>query len=154
MERVRTALQQAGIATAIRELSASTRTAAEAATAIGCDVGAIAKSLVFRGRSGSPILVIASGPNRVNEHAVAEIVGEPVERAPAEFVREITGYGIGGVPPVRMDTDIPTALVDRDLLQFAEIWAAAGTPHAVMRLSPDELLRLCDGRIADVKVST
>lgn len=153
VERVRGALQRAGIATAILELSASTRTAAEAAAAIGCDVAQIAKSLVFRSASGSPLLVIASGRNRVNEQLVAAIAGEPIERAPADFVREITGFAIGGVPPLRTEAHLPAALVDRDLMQFAEIWAAAGAPNAVMRLTPAELLRLCEGRVADVKAS-
>ena len=147
--RVRDALQRAGIATTILELSESTRTAAEAASAIGCEVAQIAKSLVFRSASGAPILVIASGRNRVDEHRLAAIAGEPVERAPAEFVRSVTGFAIGGVPPAGHETRL-LVLIDADLLAYEEIWAAAGTPHAVMRLTPDELRRLAGGRVADV----
>lgn len=151
--RVQDALQCAGIATTILELSESTRTAAEAAGAIGCELAQIAKSLVFRSASGSPILVIASGRNRVDENRLAGMVGEPIERAPAEFVRSVTGYAIGGVPPAGHDTPLPLVLVDADLFEYEEIWAAAGTPRAVMRLTPDELLRLSGGRIANVAIA-
>ncbi len=151
--RVQEALQCAGIATTILELSDSTRTAAEAASAIGCELAQIAKSLVFRSASGSPILVIASGSNRVDENRLAGMVGEPIDRAPAEFVRRVTGYAIGGVPPAGHATRLPLVLVDADLFEYDEIWAAAGTPHAVMRLTPDELLRLCGGRVANVAIA-
>lgn len=146
--RVHDALQRAGIVTTILELSESTRTATEAASAIGCELAQIAKSLVFRSPSGSPVLVIASGSHRVDESRLAEAVGEPVERASAEFVRSVTGYAIGGVPPAGHETQLPLVLVDADLFKYDEIWAAAGTPHAVMRLTPDELLRLSGGRVA------
>lgn len=148
--RVQDALQRAGIVTTILELSETTRTATEAANAIGCELGQIAKSLVFRSASGSPVLVIASGRNRVDESRVAAMAGEAVERAPAEFVRSVTGYAIGGVPPAGHATQPGLVLVDADLLDYDEIWAAAGTPHAVMRLTPDELLRLCGGRVTNV----
>jgi prolyl-tRNA editing enzyme YbaK/EbsC (Cys-tRNA(Pro) deacylase) len=151
--RVHDALQRAGIATTIVELSESARTATEAARAIGCELAQIAKSLVFRSASGSPILVIASGRNRVDESRLAELVGEVIERAPAEFVRSVTGYAIGGVPPAGHETKLPLVLVDADLFEYDEIWAAAGTPHAVMRLTPDELLHLCGGRVVNVAIA-
>ena len=139
------ALVAQGLALQVVELPASTRTAAEAAAAIGCEVAQIAKSLVFRGvNSGEPILVIAGGANRVDEAKVATAVGEPVERADADYVRARTGYAIGGVPPFAHLTPIRT-LVDADLVGLAEIWAAAGTPHAVFRLTPADLLALTGG---------
>lgn len=152
--RVQEALQRAGIVTTILELSESTRTATEAAKAIGCELAQIAKSLLFRTASGSPVLVIASGRNRVDEGRVAAMVGETIERAPADFVRSVTGYAIGGVPPAGHATQLRHVLVDADLFEYAEIWAAAGTPHAVMRLTPDELLRLCGGRVMNVATAS
>src|SRR5881394_3052075 len=138
-ERVQSALDAAGIAARVVELAASTRTASEAAAAIGCSVAQIAKSLVFRGaRSGEAILVIASGTNRVDEEKIAALVGEPIAKADADFVRERTGYAIGGIPPAGHASPLRT-FIDRDLLQFERIWAAAGTPHAVFELTPAQL---------------
>lgn len=119
--------------------------------AIGCTVSQIAKSLVFRSASGDSVLVIASGANRVNEERITHFVGEPVERAAAEFVRETSGYAIGGVPPFGHRQQPKVVLVDADLMQHSEIWAAAGTPHAVVRLTPDQLVRLSSGRVVHVK---
>ena len=150
-ERVQSALDAAGIEARVVELSASTRTAAEAAAAIGCSVAQIAKSLVFRGaESGEAILVIASGTNRVNEKKVAEHAGEPIAKADADFVRERTGYAIGGIPPAGHASPIRT-FIDRDLLQFDRIWAAAGTPHAVFELTPEQLTNLVRGPVVEVQ---
>jgi prolyl-tRNA editing enzyme YbaK/EbsC (Cys-tRNA(Pro) deacylase) len=132
------------------ELPDSTRTSAEAAAAIGCTIAQIAKSLVFKGRrSGSPVLVIASGPNRVNTGIIAGLVGEPVEKPDADYVREATGFAIGGVPPVGHRQPLAT-FIDQDLAQYADIWAAAGTPRAVFKLTPDDLLRITGGRVIAV----
>jgi prolyl-tRNA editing enzyme YbaK/EbsC (Cys-tRNA(Pro) deacylase) len=132
------------------ELPAGTRTAAEAARAIGCDVAEIAKSVVFRAaESGRPVLVVASGPRRVDEAAVAALLGEPLQRATPDFVRERTGYAIGGVPPVAHEQP-PITFVDIHLLDFPTVWAAAGTPTTVFCLSPAELVRLTGGHVADV----
>lgn len=133
----------------VLEFPASTRTAAEAAEAIGCTVAQIAKSILFRAESGRPVLVVACGTNRVDEKKVAALLGEKIGRADAEFVREATGYAIGGVPPVAHATP-PAVMLDQDLEQFAEIWAAAGTPNAVFRLTPSDLARLTGARFADV----
>lgn len=134
----------------VLEFDAPTRTAAEAAAAIGCSVPQIAKSLIFRtAQSQRPVLVIASGANRVDEKRVALLVGEPIGRADADFVRETTGFAIGGVPPVGHRTQ-PIALIDETLSTFAEIWAAAGTPNAVFMLAPDDLVSLTGGRVAAV----
>jgi prolyl-tRNA editing enzyme YbaK/EbsC (Cys-tRNA(Pro) deacylase) len=148
--RVQRFLEERGKSTKIVELPESTRTAAEAARATGCEVGQIAKSLIFRaGRTGRPVLAIASGKNRVDEAAVAALVSEPVEKASPEFVREKTGYAIGGVPPVA-HTEEPIVLIDPDLLSYPEIWAAAGTPRTVFRTTPEELLEITGGRTAPI----
>ncbi len=133
----------------VLEFDASTRTAAEAAEAIGCTVAQIAKSILFRAASGRPVLVVASGTNRVDERKVAALLGEKIGRADAEFVRAATGFAIGGVPPVGHAT-APLVLLDRDLRQFAEIWAAAGTPNAVFKLTPDQLAGLTGAAFGDV----
>ena len=134
----------------VLEFDASTRTAAEAAAAIGCEIAEIAKSLIFRGAtSGRAVLVVASGVDRVDEKKVAAAVGEPIARADADFVREATGFAIGGVPPVGHKT-APIVLIEESLMQFAEIWAAAGTPNAVFRLTPSDLVELTGGRTVAV----
>jgi prolyl-tRNA editing enzyme YbaK/EbsC (Cys-tRNA(Pro) deacylase) len=131
------------------EFEASTRTSEDAAAAIGCSVAEIAKSLVFKTAAGRPVLVIASGTNRVDEKKVRALLGAKIERADADFVREATGYVIGGVPPLAHATE-PVVLIDRDLEAFEAIWAAAGTPNAVFRLTLADLVRLTGGQVADV----
>jgi Cys-tRNA(Pro) deacylase len=131
------------------EFEASTRTSEDAAAAIGCSVAEIAKSLVFKTAAGRPVLVIASGTNRVDEKKVRALLGAKIERADADFVREATGYVIGGVPPLAHATE-PVVLIDRDLEAFEAIWAAAGTPNAVFRLTPADLVRLTGGQVADL----
>ncbi len=134
----------------VLEFDASTRTAADAAEAIGCTVPQIAKSLLFRAsESDRPVLVIASGSVRVDEEKVSSLLGEKIGRADAKFVREKTGFAIGGVPPVAHETQ-PVVFIDKSLLGFEIIWAAAGTPNAVFRLSPNDLVRLSGGVIADI----
>ncbi|MGI9402725.1 MAG: YbaK/EbsC family protein [Rhizobiaceae bacterium] len=130
-------LDKLGLRFNVQELPASTRTAREAANAVGCEIGQIVKSLVFRNaETGEPLVVLASGPNRVDEHLLSEIAGGPVEFADAAFVREMTGFAIGGVPPMGHKTDC-RMIVDEDLYQYEEIWAAAGTPNAVFRITGD-----------------
>ena len=131
------------------EFEESTGTSAEAAAAIGCTLAQIAKSLVFRAASGKSVLVVASGVNRVDEKKVRQIIGEKIGRADADFVREMTGYAIGGVPPVGHRT-APLVLLDSDLKAFSEIWAAAGTPNAVFKLTPAQLQSLTGGAFADI----
>ena len=134
----------------VLEFDLSTRTAADAAAAIGCEVAEIAKSLVFRGgTSGRAVLIIASGADRVDEKKAAAALGERIARADADFVREATGFAIGGVPPVGHKTK-PIVLIEESLLRFDEIWAAAGTPNAVFRLRPSDLVELTGGRIVAV----
>ncbi len=133
----------------VLEFDVSTRTAEDAAAAIGCTVAQIAKSLVFRAASGRSVLVVASGARRIDEKTIAALVGEPVARADADFVREATGFAIGGVPPVGHRT-APITLIDQSLVALREIWAAAGTPNAVFRLTPADLVELTGGRVASV----
>lgn len=148
--KVRQALAALGHEFHVVEFSASTRTSADAAAAIGCDVAQIAKSLVFRAKpSGRPVLVVASGANRVDERKIEAALGEKLGRADADYVRDRTGFAIGGVPPVGHATP-PATFIDRDLLQFAEIWAAAGTPHAVFRLTPAELVEMTGGQVMQI----
>lgn len=149
--KVQEALQALGMSLQVVELPGSTRTAVEAAQAIGCQVGQIVKSIIFKAkRSQKAILVIASGSNRVNEKQIEALIGEPLGKADADFVREQTGFVIGGVPPVGHANSLET-FIDQDLLQYEIIWAAAGTPHAVFRLTPADLLRITTGRVIDVK---
>ena len=149
--RVQAALSAAGLEAEVREFPASTRTAEEAAAAIGCAVAQIAKSLIFRGAtSGRSVLVVASGANRVAEGKVAALIGEPLEKADAAFVRAMTGYAIGGVPPVGHEVP-PVTVIDEELLQLDEIWAAAGTPNAVFALTPTDLAKLTGGLVGDIK---
>lgn len=144
------ALQALGFELIVVELPDSTRTAMEAAQAIGCQVGQIAKSLVFKGkRSERPLLVVASGANRVNEKIIEALISEPLGKADADFVRLHTGYAIGGVPPVGHAEPLLT-YIDQDLLQYHEIWAAAGTPNAVFRLAPTDLVRMTGGEVIQI----
>ena len=140
-----------GLDVHVVKLAESTRTAAEAASAVGCTVGQIVKSLVFRAGEG-PVLVLASGANFVDEERLAAFMGTPIKRARADFVRQHTGYAIGGVAPVGHPKPIPT-FVDEDLLQYEEVWAAAGDPFTVFAFSPDFLATLgkvsCVKRVAD-----
>ncbi|MEQ8651379.1 MAG: YbaK/EbsC family protein [Kiloniellales bacterium] len=149
--RVQAALDQAGLALTVREFPASTRTAQDAADAIGCPVAAIAKSLIFRAKqSDRPVLIVASGANRVDEKRVAQHLGEALGRADAAFVREKTGFAIGGVPPCGHTTP-PVVFLDEDLFELDEIWAAAGTPNAVFRLTAEALKALTLGEVIRIK---
>ncbi len=150
-QRVQDTLMELGLTLQVVELPDSTRSATEAAEAIGCSVGQIAKSLIFKTKvSGKPILVIASGSNRVDEKRIAAMLGEKISKADAEFVRLHTGFAIGGVPPVGHSQPIKT-FIDEDLILYDEIWAAAGTPNAVICLTRDTLVRATGGQVTAVK---
>lgn len=134
----------------VLEFDKGTRTAQDAADAVGCDVAQIAKSIIFKTKvTQRPVMVVASGTNRVDEKKVADVIGERIVRADADFVRDATGYAIGGVPPVGHAVR-PVIVLDRDLCQFEEIWAAAGTPNAVFKLTPDQLSQLTDGSFENI----
>lgn len=148
--KVQAALQELGFTLQVVELPGSTRTAVDAAQAVGCQVGQIVKSLIFKAkRSERPILVVASGANRVDEKRIEALIGEPLGKADADFVRQRTGFVIGGVPPLGHSERLET-FVDQDLLQYEEIWAAAGTPNAVFRLSPQDLVRMTGGQVVAI----
>ena len=135
----------------VRELDGSTRTAHDAAASIGCTVAQIAKSLVFRVRGEDrAVLVVASGVNRVDTGKIEAATGLKLKRADGDFVKKATGFAIGGIPPVGHDAPLTTFL-DEDLLGYEVIWAAAGTPHAVFRLTPDKLHGLTGGRWMDLR---
>jgi len=151
--RVQAALDRSGLSLQVVELPASTRTAAEAAAAVGVQVGQIAKSLVLRGQtSGQAYLILTSGGNRLDLQRASALAGEPVALAQPDFVREQTGFAIGGVPPAGHLRPIRT-WVDRDLLTYDVVWAAAGTPNAVFRLTGEQLLRLTAGEAAEVALT-
>lgn len=149
-QRVADALSAAGHGGAVRVLADSARSAAEAAAALGVQQRAIVKSLVFRGSSsGEPILVLVDGDSRVDLALLAAVTGEPVERAQADWVRERTGFAIGGVPPIAHAEPIRT-IADSALVAYGELWAAAGTPHAVFPLAGFELVALAGATLAAV----
>lgn len=149
--KVQDTLRALGFDLTVIEHAESTRTAQEAAERVGVTLGQIVKSLIFKGKaSGKPILVLTSGANRVDEKRVKAYAGEKIERADANFVREVTGYAIGGVPPIAYAQPMETYL-DEDLLQYDLIWAAAGTPNAVFELTPGDLQKMTGGKVASIK---
>ncbi|MFB5189116.1 YbaK/EbsC family protein [Alicyclobacillus fastidiosus] len=150
-QRVQSWLSDLGYSNEVVELPDSTRTAEEAANAIGCEVAQIAKSIIFRLKhSGHPLLVVASGVNRVNEKQLSHQLNDKLGKADADFVRECTGFVIGGVPPIGHVKSI-TTLIDEDLFQFTTIWAAAGHPKAVFALTPDQLVEMTQGQVMAIK---
>lgn len=148
--KVQEVLNQFNLNLIVKEFPDSTRTAQQAADAIGCQLGQIAKSLIFKcTNSGAPLLVVASGKNRVNEKSVATQIGEPIEKADAQLVLASTGFAIGGIPPIGHASTMQT-LVDQDLMAYESIWAAAGTPNAVFKLLPADLVTMTGGKIISV----
>jgi Cys-tRNA(Pro) deacylase len=150
--RVEAALAAAGIESDVLHTPESARTAEEAAATIGTTVSQIVKSLVFT-CDGSPVLALVSGTNRLDTKALGALAGGRIERADADVVRSATGYAIGGIPPLGHATPMPT-WIDRDLLAYDEIWAAAGTPNAVFPVAPEALVRASGGVVADIKAPT
>jgi Cys-tRNA(Pro) deacylase len=149
--RVTVAAQDLGLTVATREFPEGTRTAEDAALAIGCEVGQIVKSLLFL-LDGTPVVALVSGSNRLEERRLAEALGgQQVARADADAVRAATGYPIGGVPPFGHAMPLRT-VVDEDLLAYDEVWAAAGTPRDVFAITPNDLVRVTDGAVARLKV--
>ncbi|MFZ5365980.1 MAG: YbaK/EbsC family protein [Patescibacteria group bacterium] len=150
-QKIQDALENLDFSYEVVELAQPTHTAAEAAKAVGCQEGQIAKSLVFKTKkTEQPILVIASGINRVDEQKIGKLTSEPIEKADANFVRRNTGFVIGGIPPIGHSQKLKT-FIDKDLLQYREIWAAAGTPNAVFKLSPADLVKMTDGQVVGIK---
>ena len=150
-QKVQQALAALGCDGRVIEFSESTRTAQEAAERAGCELGQIVKSLIFRGqKTGKAVLVLASGSNRVDEARLGLLAGEPIGRADAAFVRSVTGFAIGGVPPIGYAQPIETYL-DEDLIQYPTVWAAAGTPNAIFEIRPQELVRITLARVCPIK---
>lgn len=150
-QRIQDRLNELGINSTVIEFEASTRTAQEAADRVHCQLGQIVKSLLFKtANSHQGILVLTSGANRVDESKLSQTVGEAITRPDADFVRTLTGFSIGGVPPIGHLQPIPT-FIDEDLLQYPSVWAAAGTPNAVFQCSPAELVTMTGGKVLPVK---
>lgn len=149
-QKIQNLLTSLGYDYTVIEHTESTRTAQEAAERAGCELGQIVKSLIFRGKtSGKPILVLTSGANRVDEKRIGLYAGEPIGRADAEFVRSMTGFAIGGVPPIGHPEKMETYL-DEDFLPYQTIWAAAGTPNAIFELKTEDLQKMTGGQIIKV----
>ena len=149
VEKVRAAIRQLGLEREVIELAVDARTSQQAAEALGVAVGQIAKSLVFTVNK-SPLMVIASGANRVDEKKLGKLAGGTVRRADPETVKQATGYAIGGVPPLGHATPLPV-YIDPDLLRYDLIYGAAGAPECVFPLTPAELVRATAGRVEDLK---
>src|SRR5574339_80027 len=149
-QKIQNLLNSLGYEYEVIEHAESTRTAQEAAERAGCELGQIVKSLIFRGKqSGKPILVLTSGANRVDEKRISEYAGESIGRADADFVRSVTGFAIGGVPPIGHVQKMET-YIDEDFLQFQTIWAAAGTPNAIFELTTEDLQKMTGGNVVQV----
>ena len=150
-QKIQDLLNSLGYNYTVIEHAESTRTAQEAADRAGCELGQIVKSLIFKGKeSHKPILVLTSGANRVDEKRISEYAGEPIGKADADFARTVTGFAIGGVPPIGHAQKIETYL-DEDFLQYEKVWAAAGTPNAIFELKTDDLQKMTDGKVSRVK---
>lgn len=149
LKRVKAALEGAGIATDVIEMSDGTRTAADAARACGCEIDQIAKSIIFRGEtSGHVVLFLTAGGNQVDAAKASALAGEPLGKADAKLIRAETGFAIGGVSPVGLTNPI-RAFYDARLLEFDEVWAAAGTPRHVFPAAPGDLIRICGAQPGD-----
>ena len=142
-------MSASGARIAVKEFPQGTRTAVDAARAVGCELGQIVKSLVFVA-GGRPVVALVSGANRLDERRLASVAGEPVVKADAEIARTATGYSIGGVPPFGHATEVPV-FMDRDLLGYGEVWAAAGRPDTVFEIAPDRLKELSNATVMDLK---
>lgn len=151
-QSVQDALTKKGLTCKVKELSSSTRTAQDAANSIGCEVAQIVKSLIFKTKeTHKPVLILASGPNRVNEKTIESKVGEKIIKADADFTREVTGFAIGGIPPIGHKQTIEHIFIDEDLLKFDSVWAAAGTPRAVFNMQSKDLLDMTSGQVIHIQ---
>jgi len=149
-QKIQDILHTRGFNNQVVELAASTRTAKDAAQAVGCEVAQIVKSLVFKGKqTQKAVFVVVSGSNRVNEKKLSTLIDEPIEKADADFVRQKTGFAIGGVAPLGHATALET-YIDEDLLRYETIWAAAGTPFAVFQLTPKDLQEMTGGQVVSI----
>lgn len=149
---VQEALENLKLECKVLELPNSTRTALDAASAIGCDIGQIVKSLIFKTKkTGRPVLILASGHNQVDIKTIEDCIGESITKADADFVKEVTGFAIGGIPPVGHKNAIDFIYIDQDLMALDEIWAAAGTPNAVFCIKSQDLFKATGGNLINIK---
>lgn len=152
VKNVQAALKRAGLTCKVIELCERARTSKEAAQSIGCEEAHIVKSLIFQTKTThEPVLVLASGVNRIDEEKISDDLGQKIEKAPADFVKKITGFAIGGVPPLGHATLIGNIFMDEDLLTFGQVWAAAGTPWCVFCIQSSDLARVTKARIVALK---
>ena len=150
-QKIQNLLHSLGYDYTVIEHADSTRTAQEAADRAGCELGQIVKSMIFMGQqTGKPILVLTSGANRVDEKRISEYAGESIGRAQADFVRSVTGFAIGGVPPIGHVQKMET-YIDEDFLAYETVWAAAGTPNAIFELQNEALQKMTGGKVVRVK---
>jgi prolyl-tRNA editing enzyme YbaK/EbsC (Cys-tRNA(Pro) deacylase) len=149
VEKVQAAITEHGLDRRVIELPVHARTSKQAADALGVTVGQIVKSLVFTA-DDRPVLVAASGANRVDERRLGELAGGKIRRADPATVKRATGYTIGGVPPIALASALPV-YVDRDLLGYELVYAAAGMPECVFPIAPQELVRATGGTVVDIK---
>jgi len=149
VERVRLALRHAGLDDTISEFPDGTRTAADAASAVGCEVSQIVKSLVFCSKQ-RPVLVLTSGSNSVDETKVSKLLGSALESAKGRWVRDVTGFAIGGVSPIAHKSQM-VIFIDEDLMALPKVWAAAGSPKHVFSILPDQLKSITGGKVADIR---
>jgi Cys-tRNA(Pro) deacylase len=150
-QKIQDHIESLGYEYEVIEFQETTRTSADAAKRVGCEVGQIVKSLVFRGHnSGKAVLILTSGANRVDVKKIAKIIGEPIDRADPEFVRNVTGFAIGGIPPIGHATKIES-FIDEDLQNYETLWAAAGTPNAVFQLTCQDLQKMTSAIVVQVK---
>lgn len=148
---VQEALDKASLTCKVKELPNSTRTASDAAASIGCNISQIVKSLVFKTKhTAKPVLVLASGPNKVDEKQIESYIGESILKADANFVREVTGFAIGGIPPIGHKNAIDFIYIDQNLLKLDEVWAAAGTANAVFCIKSQDLLKATGGKVINI----
>lgn len=149
---VQKALDNLRLECKILELPSSTRTAIDAASSIGCDIGQIVKSLIFKTKkTEKPVLILASGPNQVDIKIIEAYACESITKADADFVKEITGFAIGGIPPLGHKNAIDFIYIDKDLLNHEEVWAAAGTPNAVFCVKSQDLVMATGGKLINTK---
>lgn len=152
-QSVQDALTSKGIECMVVELASSTRTAQDAAASIGCNVAQIVKSLIFKTKlTNRPVLILASGPNRVIEKVIESHINESITKADADFAREVTGFAIGGIPPIGHKQNIELIFIDEDLLSFDSVWAAAGTPNAVFNMQANDLVDMTNGKVISMKL--
>ena len=149
LNRFESWLASTDLSVTVKEFPQGTRTAVDAARAVGCDVSQIVKSLVFVA-GGKPVVALVSGANRLDEKRLAAVAGEPVVKADADTARTATGYAMGGVPPFGHTTDVPV-FMDRELLEHRVVWAAAGRPDSVFEIEPERLRELSNAVVMDLK---